>query len=93
MLTGDGEDAGLGHVVAGGELAGYPPGAATALGDAHRQHHLLGALLLAQDARLARPLQIHVVRARPSHGAQRSAGSTARSLAAAVAAGSGLINS
>lgn len=65
-FTGDGEDAGLGHV-AGGELAGLAPDAA-ALGDAHRHHHRLPVLLLAQDPGLARPLQLHVVRARPRHG-------------------------
>lgn len=94
VLTGDGEDAGLGHVaVAGGELAGLPgPGAAAAaaLGHAHAHYHLLGGLLLAQDARLARALQLHVVRARPRHGRRRG-GSIALSLSLPLAAGTGLI--
>lgn len=58
--TGDGENPGFGHVAA--ELAGLAPDA-SALGHPHGQHNLL----LALDGCLARPPQLHIVRARPRH--------------------------
>jgi len=77
ILTGDGEDAGLGHIVAGGERAlGPAAAAAAALGDAHA-HHPLVPVPLGEDPGLAPALQLHVVRARPRHvaaAARRSAG-------------------
>lgn len=67
ILTGDGEDAGLGHIVAGGELdLGQAAAAAAALGDAHAHHHLV-PVPLGEDPGLAPALQLHVVRARPRH--------------------------
>lgn len=79
ILTGDGEDAGLGHIVAGGELALCPAAAAAAaLGDAHAQHHLV-PVPLGEDPGLAPALQLHVVRARPRHVAAAAACRSARS--------------
>jgi hypothetical protein len=53
ILTGDGEDAGLGHIVAGGELdLGQAAAAAAALGDAHAHHHLV-PVPLGEDPSLA----------------------------------------
>lgn len=77
ILTGDGEDAGLGHVVAGGELdLGQAAAAAAALGDAHAHRHLV-PVPLSEDPGLAPAFQLHVVSARPRHVAAarcRSAG-------------------